>query len=141
MSRELRSNVATRSGGFEYRTTTARWRADRSARRPKQARLAVNAKLRDHVQDRPTGRIMAAGRIEIRGPKIAWKGRRTGRRKGRRRAKAGSPQQIASRLKLDVPEFDVPEFDFPEDGGLKTRTCASATRPSTSRTEFKTVLR
>jgi hypothetical protein len=40
ISRELRRNAATRSGGFEYRATTAQWHADRRARRPKTAKLA-----------------------------------------------------------------------------------------------------
>src|SRR3954468_21144072 len=31
ISRELRRNAATRSGGLEYRATTAQWHADRSA--------------------------------------------------------------------------------------------------------------
>src|SRR5829696_3509947 len=35
ISRELRRNAATRSGGLAYRATTAQWHADRSARRPK----------------------------------------------------------------------------------------------------------
>src|SRR5271155_477028 len=39
ISRELRRNAATRSGGLEYRATTAQWHAERSARRPKQASL------------------------------------------------------------------------------------------------------
>jgi len=46
ISRELRRNAATRSGGLEYRATTAQWHADRAARRPKQAKLALNASLR-----------------------------------------------------------------------------------------------
>ncbi len=33
--RELRRNAATRSGGMEYRATTAQWHAERTARRPK----------------------------------------------------------------------------------------------------------
>ena len=41
ISRELRRNTATRSGGLDYRATTAQWHADRSARRPKPAKLAV----------------------------------------------------------------------------------------------------
>jgi Helix-turn-helix domain len=40
ISRELRRNAATRSGGLDYRATTAQWHADRSARRPKPAKLA-----------------------------------------------------------------------------------------------------
>ena len=39
ISRELRRNAATRSGGLAYRATTAQWHADRSARRPKPAKL------------------------------------------------------------------------------------------------------
>src|SRR5918999_2755924 len=87
ISRELRRNAATRGGGFEYRATTAQWHADRSARRPKPAKLAVNARLRDYVQDRLAGRIAAPGGKEIRGPSVAWKGRRAGRRQDRRWAK------------------------------------------------------
>jgi IS30 family transposase len=48
LSRELRRNAATRSGGFDYRATTAQWHADRAARRPKPARLAVNMTLRTY---------------------------------------------------------------------------------------------
>jgi IS30 family transposase len=59
ISRELRRNAATRSGGFEYRATTAQWHADRRARRPKPAKLAVNAELRTYVQG-PSGRGGAA---------------------------------------------------------------------------------
>src|ERR1700756_4475925 len=49
--RELRRNAATRSGGLEYRATTAQWHADRSARRPKQAKLALNAALRTYCTE------------------------------------------------------------------------------------------
>lgn len=41
ISRELRRNAATRGGGLEYRATTAPWHAERTARRPKQAKLRV----------------------------------------------------------------------------------------------------
>src|SRR3954451_1725901 len=51
ISRELRRNAATRSGGLEYRATTAQWHAERAARRPKPAKLAVNAALRGDVQE------------------------------------------------------------------------------------------
>jgi len=46
ISRELRRNASTRSGGLEYRPTTAQWHAERSARRPKEAKLALNPVLR-----------------------------------------------------------------------------------------------
>ena len=41
ISRELRRTAATRSGGFEYRATTAQWHADRAARRPKITKQAL----------------------------------------------------------------------------------------------------
>src|SRR3954452_20777667 len=52
ISRELRRNAATRSGGLEYRATTAQWHAERAARRPKPAKLALNAALRTYVEER-----------------------------------------------------------------------------------------
>ena len=55
ISRELRRNAATRSGGLEYRATTAQWHAERAARRPKQAKLALNAALQAYVQERLAG--------------------------------------------------------------------------------------
>src|SRR4051812_47197833 len=48
ISRELRRNAATRSGGLAYRATTAQGHADRSARRPKPAKLAINGALRQY---------------------------------------------------------------------------------------------
>lgn len=50
ISRELRRNAATRSGGFDYRASTAQWHADRRARRPKVAKLTKNEALRGWVQ-------------------------------------------------------------------------------------------
>ena len=61
ISRELRRNAATRGGGLEYRATTAQWHAERAARRPKPAKLAVNAALRQYVQDRLAGMVVAPG--------------------------------------------------------------------------------
>src|SRR5258708_9212081 len=52
ISRELRRNAATRSGSLEYRATTAQWHAERSARRPKQAKLALNTALRAYARRR-----------------------------------------------------------------------------------------
>src|SRR5689334_13543800 len=46
ISREVRRNAATRSGGLAYRASTAQWHAERAARRPKPTKLAVNAVLR-----------------------------------------------------------------------------------------------
>ena len=49
ISREVRRNAATRSGGLDYRATTAQWHADRSAKRPTPAKLATNEALRRDV--------------------------------------------------------------------------------------------
>lgn len=104
ISRELRRNAATRSGGLEYRATIAQWHADRAARRPKAAKLATNAALRGYVQDRLAGMVQTPSGAVIRGPAVAWKGRRHGRRQHRRWARAWSPAQIAHRLPLDFPD-------------------------------------
>ena len=62
ISRELRRNAATRSGGLEYRATTAQWHSDRRARRGKPAKLAVNDELRAYVGDRLAGLVRASRR-------------------------------------------------------------------------------
>jgi len=103
ISRELARNAATRSGGFEYRATTAQWHAERAARRPKVAKLASNETLRHYVQDRLAGLITHPDGKAIKGPKVAWKGRRHGPRQARRWSIAWSPEQISRRLELDFP--------------------------------------
>jgi transposase, IS30 family len=104
ISRELRRNAATRSGGFEYRATTAQWHADLRARRPKPAKLAVNPELRGYVQDRLAGVVQRPDGAWVRGPQVSWSGRRHGRRADRRWGRAWSPQQISNRLCLDFPD-------------------------------------
>ena len=104
ISRELRRNAATRGGDLDYRATTAQWHAERVARRPKPAKLAVNAALRGYVQDRLAGVVVAPGGAAVPGPVVPWKGRRHGRRQKRRWARAWSPEQIARRLPLDFPD-------------------------------------
>ena len=103
ISRELRRNAATRSGGLDYRATTAQWHAERAARRPKPAKLAGNVVLRTYVQDRLAGAVATPGGSALPGPSVAWKGRRHGRRQSRRWGRSWSPQQIAERLRLDFP--------------------------------------
>lgn len=84
ISRELRRNAATRSGNLDYRATTALWHAERAACRPKAAKLATNELLREYVQDRLAGAVMAPGGAALPGPAVPWKGRRHGQRqKGR----------------------------------------------------------
>jgi DNA-binding transcriptional ArsR family regulator len=82
ISRELRRNAATCSGSLEYRASTAQWHADRRARRPKPAKLAVNAELRRYVQDRLSGAVQRPEGVAVDGPEVKWIGRRHGRRKG-----------------------------------------------------------
>jgi len=107
ISRELRRNAARRHGAPEYRATTAQWRADQSARRPKPAKLAINPILRDYVQDRLAGMIATPDGTRLVGPKVVWKGRRAVHRQNRRWATAWSPEQISRRLRLDFPEDEM----------------------------------
>jgi IS30 family transposase len=46
ISRELRRNAATRRGRLEYRASTAQWKAELMARRPKPAKLVTTERLR-----------------------------------------------------------------------------------------------
>lgn len=104
ISRELRRNAATRSGGFAYRATTAQWHADRAARRPKAARLTLHGALRTYVADRLAGNVVGPSGRAIAGPIVRWKARRHGPRQHRRWALAWSPEQIAHRLPFDFPD-------------------------------------
>jgi IS30 family transposase len=104
ISRELRRNAATRSGGFAYRATTAQWHADLRARRPKPAKLVVNTELRNYVQDRLSGAVQRPDGVAVDGPEVRWVGRRHGRRSDRRWARSWSPQQISGRLRIDFPD-------------------------------------
>jgi len=107
VSRELRRNAATRSGSLEYRASTAQWHAERSARRPKRAKLVINAALRAYVQDRLAGQVVAQDGAAVGGPIVPWKGRRHGPRQKRRWGIAWSPEQIAQRLRHDFPSDET----------------------------------
>jgi IS30 family transposase len=105
ISRELRRNAATRSGGFTYRATAAQWHADRRAQRPKPAKLASSPRLREYVQQRLSGALMTADGMLVPGPAAApFKGRNKPHRQDRRWASAWSPQQISERLKHEFPD-------------------------------------
>jgi len=104
ISRELRRNAATRSGGFEYRASTAQWHSDQRAKRPKPAKLLANPKLREYVQERLSGNVKRPDGVAVTGPQVGWIGRRHGRRADRRWAQSWSPEQISGRLRLDFPD-------------------------------------
>jgi len=105
ISRELRRNAATRSGGFAYRATTAQWHAEQRARRPKEAKLAKNEALRSWVEERLSGKVCTLDGRPVTGPRVAgWNGRRHGKRKDRRWVKAWSPEQISHRLSIEFPD-------------------------------------
>jgi transposase len=70
VSRELRRNAATRSGNLDYLASTAQWHAERAACRPKQAKLAANPALREYVQDRLAGAVVAPGGLAAPGPVV-----------------------------------------------------------------------
>ena len=104
ISRELRRNAATRASQRGYRAGVAQWKAQQAAKRPKSAKLAMNPKLRDYVEQRLSGSVTDADGRPIPGPNVPWAGRRHGRRQDRRWGTAWSPEQISQRLKVDFPE-------------------------------------
>jgi IS30 family transposase len=105
ISRELRRNVATRSGQLEYRASVAQWKAELLARRPKTAKLVADARLREYVQQRLAGQLHRADGTPAVGPATGpWKGRNKPRRQDRRWISSWSPQQISERLKVDFPD-------------------------------------
>src|SRR6476659_2455451 len=103
ISRELQRNAAIGRGRVEYRASTAQRHADRRARRPKPAKLAVNPQLRAYVQDRLAGAVQRP-EGSVAGPQVGWRGRRHGPRKDRRWGTSWSPEQIAGRLRVDFPD-------------------------------------
>ncbi|QIX54024.1 IS30 family transposase (plasmid) [Rhodococcus sp. DMU1] len=105
ISRELRRNVATRSGMLEYRASVAQWKAELMARRPKTAKMVANPRLRDYVQDRLSCVIRGPDGAVVTGPEVPeWKGRRKPHRQDRRWSSAWSPEQISQRFHIDFPE-------------------------------------
>ena len=107
ISRELRRNAATRSSSSGYRATVAHWHAERRRRRPKQAKLVTNDKLRAYVEERLSGIVTRPDGTGVAGPTVSFNGRRHGPRQDRRWARAWSPEQIARRLPLEFPDDET----------------------------------
>ena len=105
VSRELTRNAATRGGKLEYRASVAQWKSELLARRPKPAKLAINPRLREYVQERLEGSIRDARGREVSGPRQApFIGRNKPHRGDRKWVNGWSPEQIANRLLLDFPD-------------------------------------
>ena len=82
----------------------AQWKAQQAAKRPKEAKLAGNARLRAYVEDKLAGAVTDVDGRPIAGPNVPWAGRRHGRRQDRRWGTCWSPEQISRRLPLDFPD-------------------------------------
>lgn len=105
VSRELTRNAATRGGVLEYRASVAQWKSELVARRPKPAKLVMNQRLRQYVQDRLEGKIYDAQGREVVGPRQApFIGRNKPHRGDRKWVNGWSPEQIANRLLVEFPE-------------------------------------
>jgi IS30 family transposase len=104
VSREVRRNVATRSGSLDYRASAAQWHADRAAQRPRPGKLVVNQALGKYVEEHLAGKVVDARGDTFEGPTVAWKKRRAVHRQSRRWSTAWSPEQISRRLLIDFPE-------------------------------------
>ncbi|THJ64013.1 IS30 family transposase [Arthrobacter echini] len=105
ISRELRRNAATRSTNPGYRASTAQWKAEIAAKRPKKAKLVMNPRLRGYVQERLDGSVRRPDGTAIPGPETpVWKGLNKPHRADRRWSIAWSPEQISHRLRVEFPD-------------------------------------
>ena len=105
ISRELRRNAATRGGTREYRASVAQWKANMAAKRPTQAKLVTNPRLREYVKQRLSGKVSRPDGTVVAGPQPPrFTGRNKPHRKDRDWVLGWSPQQISNRLRLDFPD-------------------------------------
>ncbi|MGB8859005.1 MAG: IS30 family transposase [Ilumatobacteraceae bacterium] len=104
ISRELRRNASTRTWRLDYKASTAQWHAERRARRPKVAKLVVNDRLREYVQDALSGAVRDTAGLPVGPAGLEWKGRNKPHRKDRRWVQGWSPEQISRRLRAEFPD-------------------------------------
>jgi IS30 family transposase len=104
ISRELRRNASTRTYRLDYKASIAQWHAERRARRPKAAKLVMNGRLRQYVQDRLAGGIRTDDGQGVGPAGPEWKGRNKPHRGDRHWVQAWSPEQIANRLLAEFPD-------------------------------------
>jgi len=105
ISREIRRNAATRSRTCVYVASVAQWKAELAAKRPKVAKLVANPRLKDYVQERLCGGVVAEdGTVVLGPPPPRFTGNNRPFRKDRAWVRAWSPEQIANRIKIDFPD-------------------------------------
>jgi IS30 family transposase len=104
ISRELRRNASTRTWRLEYKASIAQWHAERRARRPKVAKLVANERLCGYVQDRLSGVVRCPGGRTAGPEGPRWNGKNKPHRGDRRWVQGWSPEQIASRLRVEFPD-------------------------------------
>jgi IS30 family transposase len=75
------------------------------AKRPKSAKLVMNPRLREYVQDRLEGSIQDAKGCKVAGPRqVPFIGRNKPHRGDRKWVNGWSPEQITNRLRVDFPD-------------------------------------
>lgn len=83
-----------RRAAAAWSASTAQWHAERSARRPKPAKLALNTTLRTYEEQRLAGVVMTPSGAAFLGSAVPWMGRRHGPRKDQRWARLGARSRL-----------------------------------------------